>query len=257
MRKLLIIGNWKMNKTASEAGAFVRRLSQLVPTTDPVEVVLAPPFTAIEAASQGLSPSRPFGLAGQDLFWEDQGPFTGEVSASMLKDLGCGYVILGHSERRQHFGEQDEGVNRKVRAALRSGLRPIFCLGETLEQHGSGHVHDIVTHQLMRGLEGLSREEIRSVTVAYEPRWAIGTGQPATVEQAEAIHSLLRELLERKWGAETLERVRLVYGGSVTPVNTKELLSSPLIDGALVGGACLDAEVFATIIDMARDVAST
>ena len=153
MRTLLIVGNWKMNKTASEAEPFVRRLVELVPTADPVEVVLAPPFTAIQAASQGLPASRPFGLAGQDLFWEDQGPFTGEVSASMLKDLGCGYVILGHSERRHHFNEQDEGVNRKVRAALRSGLRPIFCLGETLEQHDASHAQDVVTRQLMRGLD--------------------------------------------------------------------------------------------------------
>lgn len=256
MRTLLITGNWKMNKTASEAEPFVRRLVELVPTADPVEVVLAPPFTAIQAASQGLPASRPFGLAGQDLFWEDQGPFTGEVSASMLKDLGCSYVILGHSERRQHFGEQDEGVNRKVRAAVRSGLRPILCLGETLEQHDTAHGQDAVTQQLMRGLEGLSQEDVGNVTVAYEPRWAIGTGQPATVDQAEAIHELLRQLLVKNWGAEAVQQVRLLYGGSVTPGNIKELLSSSIIDGALVGGACLDAAVFASIIQIARDLAS-
>lgn len=257
MRTLLIIGNWKMNKTASEAGPFVRRLSELVPTTDPVEVVLAPPFTAIQAASQGLLPSRPFRLAGQDLFWEDEGPFTGEVSASMLQDLGCEYVILGHSERRQHLGEQDEDVNRKVRAALRSGLRPIFCLGETLEQHDASHAQDVVTQQLMRGLQGLSQEDVGNVTVAYEPRWAIGTGQPATVDQAEAIHELLRQLLVKNWGAEAAEQVRLLYGGSVTPANTKELMGSSIIDGALVGGACLDAQVFARIIGVARGLART
>jgi triosephosphate isomerase len=253
VRTLLIVGNWKMHKTASEARPFVHRLGELVPKPEPVEVVLAPPFTALHAAVQGLPASRPFKAGAQDMFWEDQGAFTGEVAAPMLRDLGCEYVILGHSERRHYFAEQDDSVNRKVRAALHGGLHPIFCLGETLDQREAGHTDDVVTQQLIRGLEGLSREEVRTVTIAYEPRWAIGTGRPATVAQAEAVHDLLRQTFLKTWGPESAERVRILYGGSVTPANTKELVSSPLIDGALVGGACLDAEVFARIIEISRE----
>lgn len=241
-----------MNKTASEAGPFVRHLSELAQETDGVEVVLAPPFTAIHAAKQALSPDHPFGLAAQDLFWEDKGAFTGEISASMVKDLGCHYVILGHSERRHHFGEQDDGVNRKLRAALRHDLAPILCLGETLEERDAEQTDAVVLRQLTQGLEGLSKEDVHKVTIAYEPVWAIGTGRAASVAQAEAVHELLRGTLIRTWGTEPAEGVRLLYGGSVTPANAGELLSSPFIDGALVGGACLDAESFARIIQSAE-----
>ncbi len=251
MRRPLIVGNWKMNKTASEAGPFVWLLSDLVHSTDRVEVVLAPPFTAIHAAKQAMSPPPPFGLAAQDLFWEDKGAFTGEISAPMVRDLGCDYVILGHSERRQHFSERDDGINHKLHAALRHGLGPILCLGESLSEREAGQTDDVVLRQLTHGLEGLGKEEVRKVTIAYEPVWAIGTGRAASLAQAEAVHERLRETLIKTWGTEAAEGMRVLYGGSVTPANAGELLASPSIDGALVGGACLDAEAFARIIQSA------
>ena len=257
MRRLLIIGNWKMHKTASEAGLFVRKLSELITPTDTVEVVLAPPFTALHAVQTAIPDARPFLLGAQDLFWEDQGPYTGEISPLMLKDVGCTYVIIGHSERRQHFGEQDQAVNRKVRAAIRHGLRPILCLGETLEQHEAGEAEAVLSRQLAGGLEGLGKDEVRLVTIAYEPRWAIGTGRPATVAQAETVHHLLRQRIIGTWGAETAEPIRILYGGSVTPANAGELVRASLIDGALVGGACLDADAFAKIIVEAQELAGT
>ncbi len=240
-----------MNKTASEAGPFMQRLSELVRSTDRAEVVLAPPFTAIHAAKQAMASPPPFGLAAQNLFWEEQGPFTGEISAAMVRDLGCDYVILGHSERRRHFGEGDDGINRKLRAALRHGLGPILCLGETLTEREAGQTEAVVLRQLTHGLEGLGKEELRKVTIAYEPVWAIGTGRAASVAQAEAVHELLRGSLAGTWGTEAADGMRVLYGGSVTPVNAAEFLSSQFIDGALVGGACLDTEAFARIIQSA------
>ncbi|MGH7168121.1 MAG: triose-phosphate isomerase, partial [Nitrospiraceae bacterium] len=192
MRRRLIVGNWKMHKTATEAAVLVRRLLDLVPEPGPVEVVIAPPFTALHAAARALSAAPSFALAAQNLHWEDEGPFTGEVSAPMLKDLGCQYVILGHSERRQVFGEDDEGIKRKVRASLRHGLRPILCVGESLSDHKKGRTKTVVTGQLRKGLDGISKDEIRLVTIAYEPVWAIGTGHAASPAQAGAVHETLR-----------------------------------------------------------------
>ena len=251
MRQRLIAGNWKLNKTASEAGAFVRQLTALVTPPATVEVVLAPPFTALSAVQGALSPARRFKLAAQDLFWEDQGAYTGEVSAPMLKDLGCDYVIIGHSERRRLFGDRDDGINKKVLAALRHHLGPILCVGETLAQRESGSTESVVTEQLTAGLSGLSKENLARVTIAYEPVWAIGTGRAATGAQAQAVHETLRALLVRTWGTEPAERVRILYGGSVTPANALQFLSAKSVDGALVGGACLDPDSFAKIITLA------
>ncbi|MBI5410358.1 MAG: triose-phosphate isomerase [Nitrospirae bacterium] len=252
MRRRLIVGNWKMHKTASEAAAFVRRLSELAPPTEGIEVVLAPPFTALHAVAQASSPSFPFMLAAQNLHWEDQGAFTGEVSAPMLTDLGCRYVILGHSERRRLFGEQDEGIHKKILAALHHGLRPILCLGESLTEREAGRTESIVTSQLLRCLEGVSKDDILRVAIAYEPIWAIGTGRAATPAQAATVHETLRHTLASGWGSETGGQVRILYGGSVTPENAGTFLASPQIDGSLVGGACLDPQSFATIITLAQ-----
>ncbi len=246
----LIVGNWKMNKTASEAALFVKELEQRVRVPNGVEVVLAPPFTSLPAVRQALTGAEPFRLAAQNVHWEDGGAFTGEVAPPMLRDLGCDYVIIGHSERRQHFGEQDDHVNRKVAAALRHDLLPILCLGETLDQRERDQTDEIVTRQLTRGLDGLGTAEVAKVTVAYEPVWAIGTGRAATLEQAEGVHGLLQRLLTKLAG-EAGGRVRVLYGGSVTPDNAAELLRSRLIHGALVGGACLKADSFAKIVSSA------
>jgi triosephosphate isomerase len=255
VRRRLIAGNWKMHKTASEAAAFVQRLAEAAKglgSSERVEVVLVPPFTALQTVRQAASPSFPFALGAQDLFWEDQGAFTGAVSAPMLKDLGCRYVLVGHSERRQFFGDTDEGVNRKVRAALRHGLRPILCLGESLADREAGRTETVVTGQLQRGLAGLSKDDLALVTLAYEPVWAIGTGRAATAALASAVHRTLRATLASGWGAEAGERTLVLYGGSVTPENAGEFLASEQIDGALVGGACLQEQSFARILSLAH-----
>jgi triosephosphate isomerase len=250
MRARLIVGNWKMHKTATEAVRFVHHLSELIPTPK-VEVVLAPPFTALHAAAQALPGSHPFGLAGQNLYWEDQGAFTGEVSAPMLKDLGCRYVIVGHSERRQWFGDHDEGINKKIKAAIRHGIRPIVCVGESLTQREQGGTNTVVTDQLRHALTGVSKSDLQMVTIAYEPVWAIGTGHAATPAQAVEVHEVLRANLAHDWGAETGKQTRILYGGSVSPDNAAALFASDEIDGALVGGSCLDPDRFARIVTLA------
>lgn len=250
-RPPVIVGNWKMNKTASEATRLVTEIVQLVPSSGRARVVLAPPFTALSTVAPILAPTARFHLGAQHVFWEDAGPFTGEISPPMLKELGCSYVILGHSERRHHFHEEDRAVNRKVHAALRVGLTPIMCLGETLPQREAGHTEEVVAKQLVAGLDGLTKEHLPSITIAYEPVWAIGTGTTATVPQAEAVHRLLRKTLAHHWGVESANQVPLLYGGSVSPTRAEGLLASPEIDGALVGGSCLDPNAFATIIKFA------
>ena len=252
MRTALIVGNWKMNKTASEAAAFVRQLKERLPApSTTVELVVAPPFTALESVRIALGPSSPIQLGAQNMFWEDRGAYTGEVSPPMLKDLGCRYVILGHSERRILFGEQGDRIQKKTRAALNHGLRPILCIGETLAERENGTTDDVLTQQLHDGLSGLTREALAAVTIAYEPVWAIGTGKAATVDQAVAAHHTIRRVLAAFASPAIADCTRILYGGSVTPENIESLLASDQVDGALIGGACLQVESFATIATVA------
>lgn len=241
-----------MNKTASEAVVFIRDLRERVPASPHADVVLAPPFTALESARNALGSSSYFSLGAQNVHWETRGAFTGEVSAPMLRDLGCRYVIVGHSERRTLFGERDEHIQMKVLAALRHGLSPILCVGESLAHREAGQTESIVTAQLSSGLGGLTSQDLATVTIAYEPVWAIGTGRAATTDQAVTVHRSIRLFIETGWDSKTASAIRILYGGSVTPQNIESLLGSDAIDGALVGGACLDPDSFATIITVAQ-----
>ena len=242
-----------MNKTASEAVRFVRELTSALPKDPAVEIVLAPPFTALESVRTALAAASHIALGAQNLHWEQQGAFTGEISGPMLRDLGCTYAIVGHSERRALFGERDGDVHKKVRSALANGLRPILCVGESLDQRQSGRTEPVVTGQAAAGLAELSAKELDAVTIAYEPVWAIGTGHAATTEQAVAVHRAIRASIAAGWTTHAAERTRILYGGSVTPQNAESLLSDPDIDGALVGGACLKTESFATIVLAAKN----
>ncbi|HEU4684153.1 MAG TPA: triose-phosphate isomerase [Nitrospira sp.] len=246
----LIVGNWKMNKTASEAVLFVRELLANLSPSSNAEVVIAPPFTALESVRSALGASR-IALGAQNLHWESHGAYTGEISGPMLRDLGCRYVIVGHSERRTLFGERDEDVRKKIRAALTHGLRPILCVGELLTERETGRTAEVVTHQLSEGLQGLDVADVEQITIAYEPVWAIGTGRAATVEQAVAVHELIRGFLRKTWHDEIASAARVLYGGSVTPQNAASLLAPRAINGALVGSSCLKADSFATIVSAA------
>jgi len=252
MTPYLIAGNWKMNRTASDAPSLVTRLLELIPAQPSVDVVLAPPFTSIPVVAQLLAATNHrLSLGAQNVFWEDRGAYTGEVSVPMLADLGCRYVILGHSERRHVLGEQDEAVNKKVKAVLRHGLFPILCVGETLAERQRGQTVEVIRRQLDAGLDGIAGQNFTTLTVAYEPVWAIGTGQAASVEQAAEVHRQIRSAVGGK--APGAESIRILYGGSVTAQNIGDFLSSREIDGALVGGACLDPEGFAKIIQVAAE----
>jgi triosephosphate isomerase len=252
VRRPLIIGNWKMNKTASEAAAFIRDLRERLPASPNADVVLAPSFTALESARTALGPSSWISLGAQNVHWETHGAFTGEVSAPMLRDLGCRYVIIGHSERRRLFGERDEDIRKKVRAALTHGLSPVLCVGESLDEREAGDTESVITTQLTGSLAGLAIQDLATVTIAYEPIWAIGTGRAATMEQAVAVHRSIRLFVKTSWNSETASATRILYGGSVTPQNIESLLASDAIDGALVGGACLIPDSFATIVRVAQ-----
>ncbi len=240
-------GNWKMNKTVAEAIDLVKQLKTSLSGVEGVEVAVAPPFTALFAVQKELEGSS-IRLAAQNLFWEEKGAFTGEVAPPMLKEVGCHYVILGHSERRQFFGETDETVNRKIKATLSQGLRVIFCIGETLKEREEGKTFAVIERQVTGGLKDIRKEEMRSIVVAYEPVWAIGTGKTATPEQAEEVHRFIRKKLEGLYSKEMAEAVRIQYGGSVTPENVKGLMGQENIDGALVGGASLKSETFSKIV---------
>ena len=247
-RRPLIAGNWKMNKTVAESLALVRELRGLVSMVrDRIEVVVAPPFTALHPVAKALDDAN-IGVAGQNCHWEAAGALTGEVSAPMLKEVGCEYVILGHSERRQLFAENDDGVRRRAQAAVAAALRPIVCVGETLSEREAGRTLEIVTRQLQGGLTGFLPEQAEGFVVAYEPVWAIGTGRTATSAQAQEVHAHLRETLTGLFGREVSAKMRLLYGGSVKPENAAELLGQSDIDGALVGGASLKATDFAAIV---------
>lgn len=248
MRQPIIAGNWKMNKLIPEAVALVEALKKKSPSARKAEVFLAPPFTALGAVKTLLDGSG-MQLAGQNICSEAAGAYTGEVSAAMLKDAGCVYVILGHSERRKIFGEDDRLVNKKIKTALTHGLKVIFCLGETLEERESGQATQVVQRQLEKGLEGFSAPELKNLVVAYEPVWAIGTGKNATPDQAQEVHAFLRARLSGVFGRETGDAMRILYGGSVTPDSSAGLLSQNDIDGALVGGASLNADSFYAIIN--------
>lgn len=254
MRRPLIVGNWKMNKTASEAAPFVRQLAGRIPASLSIELVIAPPFTALDSVRAALGSSSVLQLGAQNLFWEDHGAFTGEISAPMLRDLGCRYVIVGHSERRNLFGEQDEAVFKKVRAALAHGLQPIVCIGESLVQRESGETEAVLMQQLKGSLARLSSQDMTAVSIAYEPVWAIGTGKAATPEQAVDTHCAIRKFVSTTWSPAIGDATRILYGGSVTPHNIASFLESNHIDGALVGGACLQIEAFATIAAVAEQI---
>jgi triosephosphate isomerase (TIM) len=251
LRRTLIVGNWKMNKTASEAAAFVRELTNRIVASPVVEIVVAPPFTSLESVRTALNSFPAIQLGAQNVFWDDRGAYTGEISAPMLKELGCRYVIIGHSERRSLFGEQDSGIQKKVRAALTHGLNPILCVGESLAERERGATNNIVVRQLTGGLAGLDAHAMASVAIAYEPVWAIGTGKAATVEQATEAHRTIRQCLADTWSTAIAAATRILYGGSVTPQNIGPLLDSKEIDGALIGGACLQIDSFATIASFA------
>jgi triosephosphate isomerase len=248
MRKKILAANWKMNLTHSEAESYLQSFVSEIRDFNDVDVVIIPPFTAIPALVTASERIQTFRVGAQNMHWAKSGAFTGEISATMLRALYVRYVILGHSERRTLFGETDEIVNRKVKAALDAGLRPIFCLGESLHERDSNQVERVLERQIRKGLEGVSSRDLTEVVVAYEPCWAIGTGRTATPGEAEEAHMYIRSILAAVSDRTTADRIRIQYGGSVKPDNVEELMRQRNIDGALVGGASLDPRSFAQII---------
>ena len=248
MRRPVIAGNWKMYKTRAETLGFFSAFLPLVAGTKHCDIVIAPPFTAICAAVEAAHGSK-VAICGQDLYWEREGAFTGEVSGPMLAESGCTYVIVGHSERRQYFGETDEWVHRKTKAALEAKLTPIVCVGELLAERESNHTQAVLKRQFEGGLGALTPAEFSRILVAYEPVWAIGTGRTATPEIAAEAHRFIRELAATKFTPELASALRILYGGSVKPDNIKGLMAQPEIDGALVGGASLDPKSFSSIVN--------
>ena len=251
MRIPFIAGNWKMYKTVTETVNFVKELRGLVKDVEGVEIVLAPPFTAVHAAADAARNSN-VGIAAQDMYWESEGAFTGAISASMIREAGAEYVIIGHSERRTLFGETDATVNQKVIVALAAGLAPIACVGETLDQRERNETFDVLDRQVRQGLDALTRDQIGQLVIAYEPVWAIGTGRTATAAQAAEAHAHIRQRLRQWFGPEAAEHCRVIYGGSVKPDNTAELIAQPDVDGALVGGASLNVGSFLEIVTRSR-----
>ncbi len=251
MRKKVIAGNWKMYKDVNETRALISALAaSAAPMTGKVDVVVAPPFTSLSTAKEALGNSG-MKLGAQNMYPETEGAYTGEISPKMLKAVGVEYVILGHSERRQYFKETNEFINTKAKKALESGLRPIICVGELLEEREQGIMPQVITTQINGVLNGLTEQQLDTVIIAYEPVWAIGTGKTATPQQANEVHALIRKLVAEKFGKVAAEKLIIQYGGSVKPENAKDLLSQPDIDGALVGGACLKADSFTAIISAA------
>ena len=242
----LIVANWKMNKGVNEASSFIKEFKDRTKHTKNAEIIICPQFTLLFKL-YGLLKNPIIGLGAQNMHFEERGAFTGEISPLMLKDAGCEYVILGHSERRQHFQETDELVNKKVKAALRHKLKVILCIGETMLQRNNNETADIIKNQLIICLKNITEKEIKNVVVAYEPVWAIGTGKNATPQQAEEVHKLIRELLSKMFNENIAKNTRIIYGGSVNENNIKDLMKMKNINGALVGGASLDAKAFAKI----------
>ncbi len=247
MRKPIIAGNWKMNKTITEALELVRKLGMEVKDVKDVDIVVCPVFTALYSVGQEVVGSN-IRLGAQNLFWEEKGAFTGEISAAMLKDANCEYVIIGHSERRNIFKETNEYVNKKIKAALNAQLLPIVCVGERLEERQRGKTFEVVADHINGAFDGLSADDLKNIVIAYEPVWAIGTGQNASPEQAQEVHAFIRKIIADNFGGEIASNMRIQYGGSVKPENIKSLIDQPDIDGALVGGASLKAESFLQMI---------
>ena len=251
MRTPLIAGNWKMFKTVDETVKYVKELRLLVKDSHGVEIVIAPPFTAVHAACEAARNGN-VGIAAQDLYWEREGAFTGEVSAHMIREAGAEFVIIGHSERRTLFGETNQTVNRKVLAAFGAGLTPIACIGETLDQRERNETFEVLDRQIKQGLDGVTGEQIGQLVIAYEPVWAIGTGRNATAAQAGEAHAHIRQRLRQWFGPDAAELCHVLYGGSVKPENIGELIAQPDVDGALVGGASLDVRSFVEIVNRSR-----
>lgn len=247
MRKPFIAGNWKMNTDSASAVALAAGLAKELSSVDTVDVAVCPPFVYLQSVAAALSASN-IALGSQNVYFEEKGAFTGEISCAMLKDTSCTYAIIGHSERRHVLGETDAMINKKISAAISGGLLPIFCVGELLEERQGGTTHEVVAGQIKNGLEGICAESIQAVTVAYEPVWAIGTGLTATPEQTQEVHAMIRGLLADLYGNEIAQSLRIQYGGSAKPSNTAELMSQPDVDGLLVGGASLKVEDFAAMV---------
>ena len=247
MRKKLMAANWKMYKTPQQAQEFLRAFLPLVEGHTRDEIAICPPYVCLPAVVEALA-GQSIAVGAQNLHWEKEGAYTGEVSAGMLVAVGCSHVIIGHSERRQYFGETDETVNRKLKAALAAGLTPIVCVGEVLQEREAGLTDEVICRQCLRGLSGISGEEARRLVIAYEPVWAIGTGKTATPQIAAEAHAVIRAETATALGEHVAENMRILYGGSVKPENAKALMSQAEIDGALVGGASLDPKSFAAIV---------
>ena len=252
MRTPFIAGNWKMFKTVHDTTVYVKELRGLVKDVNNVTIVIAPPFTAVHAASEAARNSN-VGVSAQNMSWEREGAFTGEISAGMIKEAGAEYVIIGHSERRTLFGETDAMVNRKIGAAFGSALTPIVCIGETLDQRERNETMDVLDRQIKGGLDGVTSEQLARLILAYEPVWAIGTGRNATPAQAGEAHNHIRQRLRQWFGVDTADRCRIIYGGSVKPENIRDLVAQPDVDGALVGGASLDVKAFFDILRNAAE----
>jgi triosephosphate isomerase len=247
MRKPIIAGNWKMYKTVQESVVLANAVKRALFEINNVEIVLCPPFTSLGEVRDVILDTN-ISMAAQNMHWEKEGAFTGEVSAPMLKSAGCRYVIIGHSERRAYFGETSETVNKKVKAALSEGLFPIMCVGETLEERESGKTFVVISGHVEKGLKDIEEDGILKIVIAYEPVWAIGTGKNATPGQAEEVHKFIRGILAKKYTKELSENVRIQYGGSVKPGNIESLIKEPDIDGALIGGASLKEDSFVEIV---------
>ena len=251
MRTPFIAANWKMFKTVHEAVVFVKEFRSMVKDIDDVEIVVAPPFTAVHAVAEAAR-NTPIGVSGQNLHWEREGAFTGEISGAMLREAGADYVIIGHSERRRLFGETDETVNRKVVAAFANKLTPIVCIGETLEEREANQTADVLDRQIKNGLDAMTGDQVSALVIAYEPVWAIGTGRNATPAQAAEAHAHIRGRLRQWFGGPAAENCHVIYGGSVKPDNISELVVLPDVDGALVGGASLEVRGFFDIVARSR-----
>lgn len=247
MKKPLIAGNWKMHKTVEEAITFVSELMDRLENVTDRDILLVPPYTALQSISEIIKGTNLL-LGAQNLFWEDEGAYTGEISPGMIKSVGCSHVIIGHSERRQYFGETNDTVNLKVKVALKNGLLPLVCIGESLEERETNKTFNVIDTQIKEGLKDSSSDEIQKITIAYEPVWAIGTGKTATPEQANEVHSFIKKTLKKIYGNGILSAIRILYGGSVKPDNIDELMAKEDIDGALVGGASLKVDAFERIV---------